>query len=700
MATENMISFCREYLELGWKLIQIPRGCKGPKDRGWNLEANCIASPEAAAHRLDGGNIGLAHAYSGTCALDIDDYETAKAKLAAEDIDLDALLSADDAVQIRSGRENRAKLLYRRPKGTKPLRQVQLYGGALDLRCATRDGLTVQDVLPPSIHPDTKAPYQWGGLGDWHHLPELPEAVLRLWQAKLSLPSDEPKAKALGNGPDRDLGALSISDFTRRLILEGDTASRYRSRSEALYGAIKDLLQAGCDDNTITTILTDPHHKLSAKALEAGHGDIEAAKRWLQPQIHKAPSEGGVGAVGVRPGQAGSPRAHTHRPGFPLVPVAKLLEAPSPLNWLIEGYLLQDTLALLFGDPAVGKSLLALDWAASVATGRPWCGRRVSQGSVIYIAGEGHAGITRRLKAWALDRGFESELTSASMLISERGAALLDNGNLDDVIAAIDNERQNQPIRLIVIDTLHRNMGGGDENSAKDIGAFIKALDALRTRYGAAVLVVHHSGHANTDRARGSSALRAAVDTEYQLTSTDNERVLTGTKMKDSMEPETVGFTLKTVQLPWRSEEGECETSVVLDPTGKIPAPRKARAPESVRTAFKSLIKAINAHGTTPPWAPEPGETLPRRVVECEHWRAASYADQGEKNQDTKRKAFDRALKQLTANKAVGAHGDYYWPTPELGPWPALEDLRRSNERRPFEELVCRPLDEMGGIAA
>ena len=33
----------------------------------------------------------------------------------------------------------------------------------LEFRCGTADGLTVQDVLPPSMHPDTGMPYRWGG---------------------------------------------------------------------------------------------------------------------------------------------------------------------------------------------------------------------------------------------------------------------------------------------------------------------------------------------------------------------------------------------------------------------------------------------------------------------------------------------------------------------------------------------------------
>jgi hypothetical protein len=52
---------------------------------GWNLEKNCIRTMEQA-ERLNGCNIGIAHLWSGTCALDADDYAKASDWLAARGI--------------------------------------------------------------------------------------------------------------------------------------------------------------------------------------------------------------------------------------------------------------------------------------------------------------------------------------------------------------------------------------------------------------------------------------------------------------------------------------------------------------------------------------------------------------------------------------------------------------------------------------
>ena len=164
-----------EYIARGWKLCPIDKGKKAPTTAAWNTRP----VPADAADGLDGA--GLLHALSGTCAIDLDNLIAARAWLAERGVDIDALIEADDAVQISSGRPNRAKLLYRMKR---PLRSFKPKGSGLELRCATAEGKSVQDVLPPSIHPDTGKPYVWAGglLSDWHSLPAIPANLLNVWR--------------------------------------------------------------------------------------------------------------------------------------------------------------------------------------------------------------------------------------------------------------------------------------------------------------------------------------------------------------------------------------------------------------------------------------------------------------------------------------------------------------------------------------
>lgn len=177
------------YIRHGWSLVPVPHGTKGPTSAGWNRKENCLRD---STHIPPNHGVGLAHAYSGTMALDIDDWDTSTVELAKHGISLQALYDAPDAVTVISGNPGHGKLLYAMPFGlalaskkliaTRPDGQKYNY---LDFRCGTSNGLTVQDVLPPSIHPNGR-PYQWGGNGRWERLPIIPQALLDLWQSMLA----------------------------------------------------------------------------------------------------------------------------------------------------------------------------------------------------------------------------------------------------------------------------------------------------------------------------------------------------------------------------------------------------------------------------------------------------------------------------------------------------------------------------------
>lgn len=202
-----------DYIAHGFALVPIPKGQKRPVTTGWNRLESAITDPQKASSLK--GNIGLAHAYSTppTMALDIDDLPKARAWLGERGVDLDALLEADDGVQISSGRKGRAKLLYRLPPEAAPIRIKQITDPktgdmVLEFRCAAGNGLTMQDVLPPSIHPETGKPYEWAGKGTWQDLPQIPEQLLGVWQSQLQ-PTVRPPSFAVVVGGDSPVAALS-----------------------------------------------------------------------------------------------------------------------------------------------------------------------------------------------------------------------------------------------------------------------------------------------------------------------------------------------------------------------------------------------------------------------------------------------------------------------------------------------------------
>lgn len=244
---------------------------------------------------------------------------------------------------------------------------------------------------------------------------------------------------------------------------------------------------------------------------------------------------------------------------------SELIANPRPLAWLIRGVLELDSFALMFADPGVGKTFLALDIAFSVACGTDWHGRRVYAGPVFYIAGEGGNGLGRRLRALELARG--REIGAAPLFVSTVPASLTDAEGAGDALAAVDAmvQHHGKP-SLIVLDTVARNFGGGDENSTRDMTAFVAACDRIRESTGACVLLVHHSGHGDKSRARGSTALKGALDWEYSLSKDAGTLQLECTKAKDAEPPPPMSFRLTPVDLGIADEDGEPITSAALSP--------------------------------------------------------------------------------------------------------------------------------------
>jgi RecA-family ATPase len=211
----------------------------------------------------------------------------------------------------------------------------------------------------------------------------------------------------------------------------------------------------------------------------------------------------------------------------PLVPVKSHDQSRlKPILWselhtlpkreaLIEGLLDCTALSVMFGPSGCGKTFFALDLAAHIALGRPWRACTVLQGAVVYVAAEGGYGIQERLEAFSCQ--YETGPKGVPFYVIPEPIDLCNSET--DVELLIDHlgNLNDQPVRLLVIDTVSRALAGGNENTPDHMGALIKRCDKLRAATGAHVMLLHHTGKDKNQGARGHSSLRAAVDTEIQM---------------------------------------------------------------------------------------------------------------------------------------------------------------------------------------
>jgi len=297
-----------------------------------------------------------------------------------------------------------------------------------------------------------------------------------------------------------------------------------------------------------------------------------------------------------------SPQGNLVTPPAPPPPRIRLTRADQieirPPHWLLRGMLERDTFALIFGDPGCGKSFLAIDWACRIATGTPWRGQPVNAGPVVYIAGEGQQGFGRRICAWSEHHGVS---LAGVPLYQVPAVAIPDAIGFVSLTTAIDAGvvAVGQPV-MIVLDTLARCFGGGDENSTQDMSKFVSACDAIRQRYNCTILVIHHAGHGDKSRARGAIALKAALDAEYRLDH-ENGLLLTATKMKDAEMPVPVAMKLVSVELPDETDEdGNPVTSAVV---------------EVLDADTSAIVAQVKAAGQRGKWQ-KMGLKIARRLIE------------------------------------------------------------------------------------
>ena len=219
-------------------------------------------------------------------------------------------------------------------------------------------------------------------------------------------------------------------------------------------------------------------------------------------------------------------------------------------NWLIKDVVETESLMQIYGAPKSGKSFVAIAMSCAIASGQDFYGNKAFKKPVLYICGEGQRGVKRRLSAW---QQAQYSLSGIPLYLSDRAVRIGDKDDFErltqeiEAIKAIEGD-----IGMIVVDTFQRNFGGGNENSAEDVGNFIHQLDGLISVYGCNVCIVHHSGHEGT-RARGSSVIGASLDYEFQVKRTDkNEQMFVSfqqTLNKDGQGMSEKNFVFKEVDL-------------------------------------------------------------------------------------------------------------------------------------------------------
>jgi hypothetical protein len=230
--------------------------------------------------------------------------------------------------------------------------------------------------------------------------------------------------------------------------------------------------------------------------------------------------------------------------------------ATQEVEWLWYPYLPKGKIALLEGNPGVGKSYLALQFCAIVSRGRPWPGndgqpvrRRRPESAVVLNCDDGLRDTVRpRLEGAHADL---TRIASFSGPSSRDGLTLADIDLLDSGLAKV------RPA-LVVVDPVQGFLGGVNSHRAEQVRPVLAALGELAERYRAVILCVRHlrkkgASHA-LYRGMGSIDFAAAARSVLlagEVSGDPARRAVIHIKSSLARRGASIGYTLDDDGLQW-----------------------------------------------------------------------------------------------------------------------------------------------------
>jgi len=330
-------------------------------------------------------------------------------------------------------------------------------------------------------------------------------------------------------------------------------------------------------------------------------------------------------------------------------------------EWAVKKLFPAKGVAAIYGKPGSLKSFIAADMALHIALGWRWAVRRVNQGAAVYIAAEGAGGLRKRLGGFKVAKG---PLPDDAPFYLVETAPNLGTGEADRhaLIEAIT--LQGVAPGVVILDTLAQSLGGADENGS-GMTQFVANATALAAHFGCLVVVVHHSGLADSNRMRGHSSLLGAVDAAMLCEKQEGalEARLTLQKSKDDVSNVQLLARLSSVELG-HDNDGDPVTTLVVDTIEDAEPVNRVAArviPRGERLLMAVIEEAIAEAGQNIPASPD-GPNV--RAVSEDALRKRYYArlaEEADPDEDAgklaerQRKTFNRALAPAIKAQAIFA---------------------------------------------
>jgi hypothetical protein len=338
-----------------------------------------------------------------------------------------------------------------------------------------------------------------------------------------------------------------------------------------------------------------------------------------------------------------------------------------PVEWLIHGVLPVKAFAALYGPPGSFKSFIALDMAEAIATGRPWMGNPIErQGAVLYLCGEGFGGMGARIKACQIHHKTPkgAPIYVIRHQLNLRSSAEDFNALMIAIVALV--EKTGMEFQLMVVDTLARAFGGGNENDSDAMGSFITTMGKIQEFLNCALMVLHHSGKDLAKGLRGHSSLLGAVDTQLEILRFEEQAkgVISLTKQKDGEDGIRFGFEMVEIEISGSSLGFDPVVSLAVQASDEAAnqasksGKSNSGAGKNQRLEMSCLENIVKSKGSI-----KFIDGQQRMVADLEDWRLELRSRMGvdETSESKFKTAWSRAKKRLVESKEGGIKDKLVW---------------------------------------
>ena len=219
-------------------------------------------------------------------------------------------------------------------------------------------------------------------------------------------------------------------------------------------------------------------------------------------------------------------------------------------DWIVEPLLPARRLIALYSAPKVGKSLLMLELAAAIASGRPILGTTPTPRRILYVDFENDPRTDIRERLTNMGYG-PTDLDNLTLLSYPNLSSLDSEKGSQELMSAIEV----YGAEVVIIDTVSRSIAG-DENENDTWLDFFRHTGLKLKQAGVALIRLDHSGKDETKGQRGGSAKSGDVDAVWRMSKASDdlfdliceanrlpitERQLTIRRLEEPLRHEVVG---------------------------------------------------------------------------------------------------------------------------------------------------------------